>query len=391
MAKKIVSAKFRGTLVRRLEVNERSMPTGKRSPQFPLVIEPGNSSRSTELPEFLNDNSQKVLESLHRFGAVLLRGWDVTTERDFERAILNIQGILPFKRHFKIEADRRKVPGTRFVFHTSTAVKTGGSFQVPGRFFHSENFYHPEVPAYQFFWSKKSSLLGGETAIVDMQSAYSRLPQSVKVRLESARVFARSWPLRQMARMYGRSESALEKTILKLGMEIGESDGRKHIMLFKPPVLEHPFSGKRSLQISFKELREVVRQMTQRFMPFFSGAEWAIHRAAWTNSGLLELLTSIDEAGLEVAEKVFDMPASFDRFRIDRRLNQNQSARMAKVMMEHTAIFQWKPGDILMLDNLQTLHCGMPGFGPRELRVMLSNPVHLDLRNPSGVGRPTKV
>ena len=107
MAKKIVSAKFRGTLVRRLEVNERSMPTGKRSPQFPLVIEPGNSSRSAGLPEFLNDNSQRVLESLHRFGAVLLRGWDVGTERDFERAILSIQGILPFKRHFKIQSSKK--------------------------------------------------------------------------------------------------------------------------------------------------------------------------------------------------------------------------------------------------------------------------------------------
>ena len=35
----------------------------------------------------------------------------------------------------------------------------------------------------------------------------------------------------------------------------------------------------------------------------------------------------------------------------------------------------WKKGDILLVDNTQVVHAGMPGAGPRIVRAMSSNPL----------------
>lgn len=48
-------------------------------------------------------------------------------------------------------------------------------------------------------------------------------------------------------------------------------------------------------------------------------------------------------------------------------------------------MFRWRRGDVMLFDNLQLLHAGMPGFGPRELRVMLCNPIPIDLNSRTGV------
>ena len=37
----------------------------------------------------------------------------------------------------------------------------------------------------------------------------------------------------------------------------------------------------------------------------------------------------------------------------------------------HASVFRWQRGDVLLIDNARVLHDGMPGFGPRRLRVAL--------------------
>jgi hypothetical protein len=40
---------------------------------------------------------------------------------------------------------------------------------------------------------------------------------------------------------------------------------------------------------------------------------------------------------------------------------------------------------VVLIDNLQMHHTGMPGFGPRALRVLLCNPLPLRFPADSGV------
>jgi len=48
-------------------------------------------------------------------------------------------------------------------------------------------------------------------------------------------------------------------------------------------------------------------------------------------------------------------------------------------------VFTWRRGDVLLIDNLQVHHAGMPGFGPRDIKVIMGNPVPLGHANGGGL------
>jgi len=86
---------------------------------------------------------------------------------------------------------------------------------------------------------------------------------------------------------------------------------------------------------------------------------------------------------LHVLEENWDLGA-VDRIGSESRLNTLLSERelgeLASAMREHFTPCDWQLGDLLLVDNLQMLHSGMPGIGSRKLGVMLCN--RLDLKFP---------
>src|SRR5262249_55050526 len=58
---------------------------------------------------------------------------------------------------------------------------------------------------------------------------------------------------------------------------------------------------------------------------------------------------------------------------------------LASAVWRQCLVFPWRRDDVLILDNLQVLHAGMPGFGARELRVMICNPIPLSFQPSSGL------
>ncbi|MDB4996328.1 MAG: hypothetical protein JWM74_3760, partial [Myxococcaceae bacterium] len=59
------------------------------------------------------------------------------------------------------------------------------------------------------------------------------------------------------------------------------------------------------------------------------------------------------------------------------RLKPAEIEALARALRKHCSVFSWRRGDVLLSDNLQMLHAGMPGAGPRELRVILCNPISM--------------
>ena len=52
-------------------------------------------------------------------------------------------------------------------------------------------------------------------------------------------------------------------------------------------------------------------------------------------------------------------------------LDDEQGEHLGRALAEHASVFRWQRGDVLLIDNARVLHDGMPGFGPRRLRVAL--------------------
>jgi hypothetical protein len=58
---------------------------------------------------------------------------------------------------------------------------------------------------------------------------------------------------------------------------------------------------------------------------------------------------------------------------------------LAVTIRKRYSSFEWKSGDLLIVDNLKMAHAGMPGFGPRLLRALICNPISVPC-SPQGSG-----
>jgi hypothetical protein len=191
-----------------------------------------------------------------------------------------------------------------------------------------------------------------------------------------------------------------------------EWNGKKTMLNRKPSILCHPHTGRPSLQINLsRELKDL--ESDRHFLPGYRGIKWALHRLAWKRPRLLQALTYTAHLSRAVRH-----PSLFWQFvlvplgrrlvaparkqeprkqpppkpvsapalpRIGHRLDAEDQKLIGRTVWEHSSVFTWQPGDLLIVDNLQMHHAGMPGFGPRDIKVMLSNPIAVTPRGSAGV------
>ena len=53
------------------------------------------------------------------------------------------------------------------------------------------------------------------------------------------------------------------------------------------------------------------------------------------------------------------------------RLSEREAGLIGAALAKHVAVFAWRRGDLLLIDNARVLHDGLPGVGPRRLHVAL--------------------
>lgn len=370
-------------------------PFEGHSQGWPLIVTPGTSEPTPDsLRQVLADNSNAVLDALCRFGAILFRGFDIRSENDFEQAILAIPQLQSMRSYFMSEAGRDRVNQTADVFYTNS-VAQGEFLGLP--VFHSENYYVWDIPAVQSFWCKKASWMGGETGFVHMPSVYEELPIDVRSRLEAEPVFAAAYPLSVIARRYGISENAVESFLSSCDIPVEGSATAKNALLYKPCVWRHPDSKRLSLQanvtLEIKELRDALRAL---MAPYYKGWRWTIHRLAWQYPGILNaaiIAGTVLRHPIRILKISKEMKA-MARYKLSpsdaaskQRLADkvDDIAALAAAIWRHTSVLTWNEGDVVLFDNRQVLHARMPGFGKRELRVLMCNPIRIDGRSSSGV------
>ncbi len=119
---------------------------------------------------------------------------------DFENAILSIEGLQGISEAFMSEHGRERVDNLKYVLHTNTIFKTGGTLYLGG--FHSENYYIPDVPGFISFCCRKPSTMGGETGLINMEKVYEHLDDELKKKLENSAYFVEKWLVSDVADRY---------------------------------------------------------------------------------------------------------------------------------------------------------------------------------------------
>ena len=154
---------YQGVITRFLRKDERFTLSDEE--ELPLVLEADGAVDPEFLQVFLSSNSRQIIDDMAKYGAVLLRGFDVATDEQFEKIILSIPEFRGISDAFMSENGRTQVDGLKYVLHTNSVYKTGGTLYLGG--FHTENYYSPDVPGYICFCCFQASHAGGETGLIN--------------------------------------------------------------------------------------------------------------------------------------------------------------------------------------------------------------------------------
>lgn len=358
--------------------------------EMPLVIEASASKNSEFLHHFLSTNADQIIADMAKYGAVLLRGFDISSDEQFEKTVLSIPQLHGISEAFMSENGRVPVGNLKYVLHTNSVYKTGGTLYLGG--FHTENYYSPDVPGYICFYCKEPSTLGGETGIINTQKMYSQLSESLKEKLEKNTFFVSKWLVSEVAERYKLDIPTIEKICKHFDLPIVGEGSDRFILMYKPSVFEHPLTKEKALQVNLFELATLNTELRRCFLKDYKGKEWFWHRFFWRlptsifNS--VEFLAVVfiafvhspknsyrilrnKYAGYLANKKVH----SFNTTKIASCFSAAEIKELAQIMRNYYSSCLWKKGDVLLIDNKKVMHAGMPGSGERVVRAMICNPM----------------
>ena len=387
-----MSQAYEGVTTRFLRTDERLVKS--KELEMPLVIEATNNTNLEFLHTFLNDNSTKISKDLDYYGAILLRGFDIKSDKNFEDTIRSIHSFKPFRQVFMSEAGREQVNKSSYVLHTNSIYKTGGTVYLGG--FHSENYYAPDVPSYICFCCLEPSKRGGETGIINTKKIYPQLSQELQQKLEKSSFLSSIWLINEVTKRYQCTTKDVIEFCKKFNIPLAGVGDDQCMLMYKPNVWVHPNTHTKALQINFFELPTLNKKLRRYFMNDYPGKDWFLHRLVWRfpefiMHGLEYIYMSIasflhsPKNALKTLYFKYKTHHTLQKNLIKKHLankvkkcfNEKDVNELASLMHEYYSSCLWQKGDILLIDNKQVIHAGMPGAGMRCIRALICNPLDM--------------
>ncbi|WP_216590643.1 TauD/TfdA family dioxygenase [Streptomyces brasiliscabiei] len=214
---------------------------------------------------------------------------------------------------------------------------------------HHESSYTLEFPGLLLFACLEAPGQGGATGIADAEAVLAALPREVTERFErDGWLLTRSYNDEigaSVAEAFGTDDRTVVEAYCRAhAVEFDwRPDGSLHTRQRRPAVLRHPVTGRRCWfnQIAFLNEWTMDAEVREYLVDLYGPDGLPFN----TRHG------DGDPIGADVVETV----------------NQVYEA--------HTVRTPWRPGDLLLVDNIRSAHSREPFEGPREVLVGLADPV----------------
>jgi alpha-ketoglutarate-dependent taurine dioxygenase len=336
---------------------------GGQNQYLPFVVEARDETANTpldELLDWLSDNSTWREEELHRAGALLFRGFSaIRTAEDFAAIALRMApeildyagGTTP-----RSAVTGKIVTSTDAPRHVVIGLHQEMSYLAP-----SAAFPDP-TPDKVMFFCETAPGGGGQTPIADMRAVYRKLPRELVDRFESkgGLVLHRKLPTEKKygfevtwSTAFGTSDRGeMEKIAQRNGWRMKwADDGGLEITHGPSPVtLRHRVTGEKV---------------------WFNQA-YLLHKsvAPWTSDWL-------GSSPSEIAEARALEPLIKDRFYYHSthadgsEISLSDLDTIRRVVTSEKVLFDWKRGDVMLIDNKLVAHGREPYQPPRTIFAAL--------------------
>ena len=307
------------------------------SESLPAVIEPTNSK--VDPFGWVSDHQSLIEQNLLLHGAVLFRNFDIGTIEDFRR--LTAPLIEEAMRHPEMIAGRQEVGEGVY-----TPTKYPEDQQIAP---HNEHSASLTFPGRLAFWCQAPAEQGGETPIIDTRRVYKRINPRVRDKFERLGwMFVRNYhdlPGRRWQTVFqtesrAEVESYCEKS--KIHYE-WKSGNYLRTWRVRPAVMQHP----------------VTRDL------------------AWFNHVTFFHITSLPpgiQRSIRSAYGEVDFPNN-TYYGDGSPIDEETVRELREAYRLETVSFGWRRGDVLLIDNIMTAHSRNSFSGPRQILLILANPV----------------
>jgi len=304
--------------------------------KLPLILQP--LIADVDLVTYAAEHRELIQSHLLTHGAVLFRGFEVYSLRDFQRLVEAISGQL-------MDYSERSSPRTQLGSGVYTSTDHPADQHI---LLHNEQSYTLNWPMKIWFFCVQPALEGGRTPIADSRRVYQLLDEDVRAAFDRNGV------------MYVRNYGA------GIGLPWQEVFGTND----RSVVEEHcrrneiDFVWRDANNLTTRQVRPAVRKH-----PHTGELVWFNHALFFNVAGLEP---SVREALLAVLEED-ELP--YNTFYGDGTpIDRHTFDAIEDSYRQETVSFSWQERDLLMVDNMLVSHGREPFVGPRNIAVAMSEP-----------------
>jgi alpha-ketoglutarate-dependent taurine dioxygenase len=306
------------------------------SANFPLVIKP--AVKGVDLPTWAELSCSWIQEQLLEYGAILFRDFAIPSISVFQQTIT---AIATEAMEYRYRASPRSQVADRI--YTSTDYPADQSI-----FPHNEHAYSPTFPLKIFFYCQTPAQQGGETPIGSTRNVSAKIDPAIRDRF-------------------------LEKQILYV-RNFGDGFGLPWQTVFQTtdPAVVDAYCQQQGVETEWKSSDRLrTRQIGPAIIPHPKTGEqiWFNHATFFHISTLAEPIRTpllANFAELDLPTQTF----YGDGNTIEPEVIEHLRSAYQQAMI----IFPWQPGDIVLLDNMLSVHGRQPFGGPRKVLVGMAEP-----------------
>lgn len=283
--------------------------------------------------DWVLENKSVFDQSLLKYGAILLRDFRSYNIDEFEQFITKTSGhLLVYKN--------RSTPRTLLSGRIYTSTEYPADQAIPQ---HNENSYTHEWPRRLFFCCIVPATNGGQTPISDSRKVIQRIPKDIVERFVEQgvmyiRTFTKGLGLSWQETFQMTDRTQMQRYCQKNNIVADWlSDGRLRIKQVLKATIEHPATGElvwfnQAHLFHLSSLPTEIRLELEK-----TGAPDEMPRNAFYGNG-----EPIDQESLQQIRQAYD---------------------------QEEKLFNWRQGDILVLDNILVAHGRKPFEGERKVVV----------------------
>ncbi len=304
---------------------------------LPYVLSPGMPD--VALPAWAKSNSDFIESKLMQYGAILFRGFHLSTVAHFQEVAAALApGLLDYEER---SSPRHEVSDKVF---TSTEYPADQHIML-----HNEHAYAHTWPLKIMFFCQQAAISGGATPLADSRKVFERIDREIRdqflqKKIMYVRNFGKELDLPWQVVFQTQEKAEVERYCREAGIE-WEWQGNDHLRT--------------------RQIRHVVARHPRT------------HEMVWFNQAHMFHISSLEPAtrrSLEALVAREDLP---------RNVYYGNGSEIEDAVIEHirTAYqqemvsFPWQEGDVLLADNMLVAHGRAPYVGPRKVLVAMAEAI----------------